>query len=255
MLNIALFGPPGAGKGTQAKKIVEKYNLAHLSTGDMIRKEIAEGTELGKMAEEIIARGELLSDEFVVRLIENSMAQHRGVNGFLFDGFPRTVAQAEILDRMLEKEGTPLKGLICIHVPFEELKRRMLERAKIEGRADDNEEAIAKRFREYNDKTVHVANHYKKKGVHIDVEGNCPVEEVFNAITQSDRGNEIKYDQLGFDRNPLEMNRRNSGRESVFIPNEVPPISKVPVTKEHYFFSPFLSNSGSMPGSLPRNCL
>ena len=148
MLNIALFGPPGAGKGTQAKKIVEKYNLAHLSTGDMIRKEIAEGTELGKIAEEIIARGELLSDEFVVRLIENSMAQHRGVNGFLFDGFPRTVAQAEILDRMLEKEGTPLKGLICIHVPFEELKRRMLERAKIEGRADDNEEAIAKRFRE-----------------------------------------------------------------------------------------------------------
>ena len=126
MLNIALFGPPGAGKGTQAKKIVEKYNLAHLSTGDMIRKEIAEGTELGKIAEEIIARGELLSDEFVVRLIENSMAQHRGVNGFLFDGFPRTVAQAEILDRMLEKEGTPLKGLICIHVPFEELKRRML---------------------------------------------------------------------------------------------------------------------------------
>ena len=121
MLNIALFGPPGAGKGTQAKKIVEKYNLAHLSTGDMIRKEIAEGTELGKIAEEIIARGELLSDEFVVRLIENSMVQHRGVNGFLFDGFPRTVAQAEILDRMLEKEGTPLKGLICIHVPFEEL--------------------------------------------------------------------------------------------------------------------------------------
>ena len=90
----------------------------------MIRKEIAEGTELGKIAEEIIARGELLSDEFVVRLIENSMVQHRGVNGFLFDGFPRTVAQAEILDRMLEKEGTPLKGLICIHVPFEELKRR-----------------------------------------------------------------------------------------------------------------------------------
>jgi len=109
-MKIIMLGAPGAGKGTQAKKIVEKYNLAHLSTGDMIRKEIAEGTELGKIAEEIIARGELLSDEFVVRLIENSMAQHRGVNGFLFDGFPRTVAQAEILDRMLEKEGTPLKG-------------------------------------------------------------------------------------------------------------------------------------------------
>ncbi len=185
MLNIALFGPPGAGKGTQAKRIVEKYNLAHLSTGDMIRKEIAEGTELGKMAQDIINRGELLSDEFVVKLIANSMAACRGVDGFLFDGFPRTVAQAEILDTMWEKEGTPLKGLICIHVPFEELKRRMLERAKIEGRADDNAEVIEKRFREYNDKTVHVANHYKKKGVHIDVEGNCPVDEVFSSIIRA----------------------------------------------------------------------
>lgn len=185
MLNIALFGPPGAGKGTQAKKIVEKYNLAHLSTGDMIRKEIAEGTELGKIAKDITGRGELLSDEFVVKLIENSMANAKGVNGFLFDGFPRTVAQAEMLDRMLEKEGAPLKGLICIHVPFEELKRRMLERAKIEGRADDNEEAIEKRFREYNEKTIHVANYYKKKGVHIDVEGNYPVDEVFHAISKA----------------------------------------------------------------------
>ena len=185
MLNIALFGPPGAGKGTQAKKMVEKYNLVHLSTGDMIRKEIAEETELGKMAAGIIKRGELLSDEFVVKLIENSMAQHKGAEGFLFDGFPRTVAQAEILDRMLEKEGTPLNGLICIHVPFEELKRRMLHRAKVEGRADDNEEAIEKRFREYNDKTIHVANHYKRKGVHIDVEGNCPVDEVFASIVKA----------------------------------------------------------------------
>lgn len=188
MLNIALFGPPGAGKGTQAKKIVEKYNLAHLSTGDMIRKEIAEATELGKMAQDIINRGELLSDEFVVKLIENSMAACQGVNGFLFDGFPRTVAQAEILDRMLEAEGMPLKALICIHVPFEELKRRMLERAKIEGRADDNEEVIQKRFQEYGDKTVHVANYYKNKGVHVDVEGNCPVEEVFSSITKAIEG-------------------------------------------------------------------
>ncbi len=188
MLNIALFGPPGAGKGTQAKKIVEKYNLVHLSTGDMIRKEIAEGTELGKMAQDIINRGELLSDEFVVKLIESSMAACKGVDGFLFDGFPRTVAQAEILDRMLEAEGTPLRALICIHVPFEELKRRMLERAKIERRADDNEEVIQKRFREYNDKTVHVANYYKNKGVHVDVEGNCPVEEVFGSITKAIEG-------------------------------------------------------------------
>lgn len=185
MLNIALFGPPGAGKGTQAKKIVEKYNLAHLSTGDMIRKEIAEGTELGKMAADIINRGELLSDEFVVKLIENSMANSKGVNGFLFDGFPRTVAQAEILDQMLEKEGHPLKGLICINVPFEELKRRMLERAKTEGRADDNEEVIEKRFHEYNNKTIHVANHYKRKGVHVDVEGDRSMDDVFSSITKA----------------------------------------------------------------------
>ncbi len=185
MLNIALFGPPGAGKGTQAKRIVEKYNLVHLSTGDMIRKEISEGTELGKMAQDIINRGELLSDEFVVKLIENSMAASKGANGFLFDGFPRTVAQAEILDQMLEKEGAPLNGLICIDVPFEELKRRLLERAKIEGRADDNEEVIERRFREYSEKTVHVANHYRQKGLHINIEGNCPVDEVFFSITKA----------------------------------------------------------------------
>lgn len=183
MLNIALFGPPGAGKGTQAKRIVEKYNLAHLSTGEMIREEISKGTELGKIAQNIINRGELLSDEFVVQLIAKSMADAKGVNGFLFDGFPRTVAQAEILDEMLEKEGHPLKGLICINVPFEELKRRMLERAKIEGRTDDNEAVIEKRFHEYNDKTIHVANHYKKKGVHVDVEGNSPMDDVFRSIT------------------------------------------------------------------------
>ena len=183
MLNIALFGPPGAGKGTQAKKIVEKYKLIHLSTGDMIRKEIAEGSELGKMASNIINRGELLSDEFVVKLIENSIESHKQVNGFLFDGFPRTVAQAEILDKLLEKEGSPLKGLLCIDVPFTELKRRMLERAKIEGRADDNETVIEKRFEEYNNKTIHVANHYKEKGLLFDVEGDHTMDEVFASIS------------------------------------------------------------------------
>lgn len=185
MLNIALFGPPGAGKGTQAKRIVEKYNLIHLSTGDMIRQQIAEGTELGKMAQEIINRGELLSDEFVVALIADRMSNYHNVSGFLFDGFPRTVAQAEILDQMLEKVGTPLKGLLCIDVPFEELKRRMLERAKIEGRADDNEEVIERRFLEYNNKTIHVANHYKQKGIHVNIDGNCTVDEVFEDISKA----------------------------------------------------------------------
>lgn len=172
-------------KATQAKRIVEKYKLVHLSTGDMIRKEIREGTELGKMASDIINRGELLSDEFVVKLIANSIVEHKGANGFLFDGFPRTVAQAEILDEMLEKESTPLKGLVCINVPFNELKRRMLERAKIEGRADDNEEVIEKRFNEYNSKTIHVANYYKQKGLHVDIEGDRTMDEVFASIVEA----------------------------------------------------------------------
>ncbi len=184
MLNIALFGPPGAGKGTQAKKIVEKYNLVHLSTGDMIRKEIAEGSDLGKMAAEIIHAGNLLSDEFVVALIENSMIQHKGAQGFLFDGFPRTVTQAEILDEILWKAGTPLNGLLSIEVPFDELKRRMLERAEIEGRADDNETAIEKRFSEYHSKTVQVADYYNNKGIRFLIKGDGSIDEVFDLITR-----------------------------------------------------------------------
>ena len=182
MLNIALFGPPGAGKGTQAKRIVEKYNLAHLSTGDMIRKEIADGTELGKMAADIINNGQLLSDDLVVSMIASCIARNKEVAGFLFDGFPRTVAQAEMLDRMLAESGSSLHGLINIEVPFEEVKKRLLERAKIEGRADDNEEVIEKRFKEYRDKTAHVGNYYHKKGLRYDVKGNGTVDEVFDSI-------------------------------------------------------------------------
>ena len=180
MLNIALFGPPCAGKGTQAKRIMKKYNLAHLSTGDMIRKEIAEGTELGKMAADIINSGQLLSDEFVIELIQDSMKKSSGVDGFLFDGFPRTVAQAQKLDEMLEESGSPLRCLLSIEVPVDELKRRMMERAKIEGRADDNEEAINNRFKEYHAKTVPVAQHYRV--ISHPVKGDGTMDEVFDEM-------------------------------------------------------------------------
>lgn len=180
MLNIALFGPPCAGKGTQAKRIMKKYNLAHLSTGDMIRKEIAEGTELGKMAADIINSGQLLSDEFVIELIQDSMKKSIGVDGFLFDGFPRTVAQARKLDEMLGESGSPLKCLLSIEVPVDELKRRMMERAKIEGRADDNEEAINNRFKEYHAKTVPVAQHYQ--AISRPVKGDGTMDEVFDEM-------------------------------------------------------------------------
>lgn len=180
MLNIALFGPPCAGKGTQAKRIMKKYNLAHLSTGDMIRKEIAEGTELGKMAADIINSGQLLSDEFVIELIQDSMKKSSGVDGFLFDGFPRTVAQAQKLDEMLDESGSPLRCLLSIEVPVDELKRRMMERAKIEGSADDNEEAINNRFKEYHAKTVPVAQHYQ--AISHPVKGDGTMDEVFDEM-------------------------------------------------------------------------
>ena len=185
MLNIALFGPPGAGKGTQAKKIVEKYNLAHLSTGEMIRKEIAEGSDFGKMAAGIINKGELLSDEFVVALIENSIEHHKNVDGFLFDGFPRTVRQAEILDEMLAKTGHPLSALVSIDVPHDELMRRMLERAKIEGRADDNEETIKKRLVVYNTQTSPLKEFYKGEGKYQHINGLGSMDGIFEEICKA----------------------------------------------------------------------
>lgn len=185
MLNIALFGPPGAGKGTQAKRIAEKYNLVHLSTGEMIRKEIAEGTELGQMAAEVINKGQLLSDELVAKMIENSINDNKGAAGFLFDGFPRTVAQAKMLDQLLAKTGHSLKGLISIDVPLEELERRILARAQVEGRADDNKNVLANRLKEYNDKTVHVANYYLEKGLYCNIKGDRSMDEVFAAIVEA----------------------------------------------------------------------
>ena len=185
MLNIALFGPPGAGKGTQAKMIVDKYNLKHLSTGDMIRKEISEATELGLTAQEIINRGELLSDEIVIKMVENCVKSNMDAPGFLFDGFPRTQAQAEILDGILAGLGTQLDTLVSIEVPFDILKARMLKRAAVEGRADDTEEVIENRFKEYNAKTVHVAAYYNGLGKETKVDGNLSVEEVFASIASA----------------------------------------------------------------------
>lgn len=182
MLNIALFGPPGAGKGTQAKKIVEKYGLVHISTGDMIRKEIAEGSDLGIKARSVIESGNLLSDELVIAMILDNIEQNRTAKGFLFDGFPRTVNQAVKLDEMLKERDIPLCGLLKIYVPKEELKRRIIERGKIEGRKDDTEEVLENRFREYEEKTVHVSHYYEKQGLCYDIAGDKDIETVFSDI-------------------------------------------------------------------------
>ncbi len=185
MLNIALFGPPGAGKGTQSKKLIEKYNLAYISTGDMLREEIANDTELGRIAAEVINKGHLLSDEFVVKLIEERMAKYNDVNGFLFDGFPRTTVQAYILEGILLKKGTKLDCMLSLEVPFDELKRRMLDRAQKENRPDDTEEVIENRFQEYRDKTVPVANFYKEKGIYFPIDGTTGIDNVFEQLTHA----------------------------------------------------------------------
>ena len=153
MLNIALFGAPGAGKGTQSKELVKKYNLTYISTGDILRKEIAAGTELGLQAKDIINRGGLVSDELIVQIIEK-IIESADEGGILFDGFPRTVVQAYILEGLLHRMNRRLLCMLSLEVPREELISRMLKRAAIEGRADDNEEVIKNRFKEYDEKEL-----------------------------------------------------------------------------------------------------
>lgn len=180
MLNIVLFGAPCAGKGTQSDLLVEKYHLNHISTGDLLRKEIAEQTELGKQIKSTMDAGSLVSDDIVVAMIDKAIAND--TQGILFDGFPRDVEQAESLDRLLAKHNRTLTCMVSLDVPREELIRRMLERAKVSGRSDDNEEAIQNRLREYEAKTLPVATYYTQQGKHIKVNGLGKIEEINNAI-------------------------------------------------------------------------
>ncbi len=182
MLNIALFGPPGAGKGTQSKFLMKEYNLFYISTGDLLRKELKEKTHLGKNAQSIIASGGLVPDEIIVQIIEKTITQNPDANGFLFDGFPRTYIQAYILEGLMIKLNTSLNCLISLDVDEEESVRRLLERGKSSGRLDDNEKVIRNRLREYNDKTLPVLKFYKDKGVYFDVDGTGSVEKVKNQI-------------------------------------------------------------------------
>lgn len=184
MLNIALFGPPGAGKGTQSEFLVKKYNLFYISTGDLLRKEIADGSRIGQEAKSIIAAGGLVSDEIIVQIIEKSIIDNPGYNGFLFDGFPRTYIQAYILEGLMIKLNTALNCLVSIEVPEEESVQRLLNRGKTSGRSDDNEVVIRKRLNEYYEKTIPVLQFYKDKGIYFDVDGRNGIEDVKNDITR-----------------------------------------------------------------------
>ncbi|HSW67690.1 MAG TPA: adenylate kinase, partial [Bacteroidales bacterium] len=185
MLNIALFGPPGAGKGTQSKKLVEKYNLTYISTGDILRQEIANKSALGMQAKAQIEKGGLASDEIIVQIIENKIHKELDTNGILFDGFPRTVVQAYILEGLLLKLGSSLTCMLSLDAPRELLLKRVLERYEIEGRNDDKKEIIANRFKEYDIKTIPVAEFYKEKGKYFPINGVGTIDEVFARLTQA----------------------------------------------------------------------
>ncbi|MFC5269363.1 adenylate kinase [Adhaeribacter terreus] len=181
MLNLVLFGPPGAGKGTQSQKLIDKYNLVHLSTGDLLRSEITAGTELGLKAKALMDEGILVPDEVVIGMIDNKLKENKTAGGFIFDGFPRTVPQAEGLDRLMKENGTEITCMIALEVDEEELTKRLLLRGKTSGRPDDqNEDLIRKRVQEYNNKTTPVANYYEKQGKFFAVHGIGEIEEIFD---------------------------------------------------------------------------
>ncbi len=182
MLNLVLFGPPGSGKGTQSEKIIEKYKLIHLSTGDILRGEISNKTELGLQAQEIMAKGELVSDEIVIGMIKNKLEADKAAKGFIFDGFPRTVAQAEALDDLLKSFNHAITGLVSLNVEKEELIQRLLMRGQASGRADDNLETIKKRIEVYEKQTAPVANYYEKQEKYYPVEGMGGIDEIFDRI-------------------------------------------------------------------------
>jgi adenylate kinase len=178
MLNIALFGTPGAGKGTQSELIMKKHNLVYVATGDILRQEIADGTELGLAARSIIEAGGLVSDEIVVQIIEKKIITNPDAAGFLFDGFPRTLVQAYILEGLLLKMHTSLTCLLSLEVSPEESLKRLLNRAKTSGRSDDTEVVIKNRLKEYEEKTAPVASFYKENGLYFAIEGEGPIEEI-----------------------------------------------------------------------------
>lgn len=185
MLNLVLFGPPGAGKGTQSQKLIDKYNLVHLSTGDILRGEISQGTQLGLEAKKLMDLGILVPDEVVIGMISNKLDANRDSAGFIFDGFPRTVAQAEALDGLLESKNSEISCMISLEVSNNELQKRLLLRGKDSGRPDDaNAEVIARRIEEYNNKTAPVATYYKTKDKFCSISGMGSIDEIFNSISK-----------------------------------------------------------------------
>lgn len=186
MFNLILFGPPGSGKGTQSDRLVEKYGLIHLSTGNLLREEIAQKTPLGIEAKKFIDHGQLVPDEIVIGMVDSFFDKHKNANGFLFDGFPRTVAQAQALDKLLALKKTDIAIVLALDVTEDELVKRLLNRGKTSGRSDDSDESvIKKRFSVYTNETTPVADYYKKSRKFKAIQGEGSVDEINAALRQA----------------------------------------------------------------------
>ena len=183
MLNIVIFGAPGSGKGTQSEKLSQKYGLEHVSTGEMLRAEIEAGTEFGRLADSYISKGNLIPDEVMIGKLNELMEKRNGVKGFIFDGFPRTIAQGEALDTMMDNHNERVTIVISLEVEEEELVNRILKRGEISGRSDDNRETVELRLKVYHKKTEPLKNFYIEKGKLEEVIGQGGVDEVFENIT------------------------------------------------------------------------
>ena len=186
MFNLILFGPPGSAKGTQSEKIVERFDLIHLSTGNLLRQEISEKTPLGLEAKNFMDKGQLVPDEVVIGMIDTCLEKHPDAKGFLFDGFPRTIAQAEALDKLLSLKKTAISKVVALEVSEDELVRRLLERGKTSGRTDDTDESIIRRrFSVYKAETEPVAAYYEKQKKFESIPGEGSVDDIFEQLSKS----------------------------------------------------------------------
>lgn len=185
MLNIVIFGAPGSGKGTQSARIVEKYGINHISTGDVLRAEIKNGTELGKTAKGYIDQGQLIPDELMIDILASVFDSFKDSKGVIFDGFPRTIAQAEALKKMLAERGQEVSVMVDLDVPEEELMVRLIKRGKDSGRADDNEETIKKRLNVYHSQTAPLIDWYKKEEKYQHINGLGTMEGIFAEVCEA----------------------------------------------------------------------